>query len=131
MTGQSLEYQAWLRYADDDLKAAEELMKVQLYNVVCFHAHQAAEKCLKAFLVKHGVNPPRIHKLPELVNLVVEINSEFEVVRKDALILDMYYIPTRYPTAPVGSLPDGLPNRADALQALDKARKIRRLVGNE
>ncbi|SMB95842.1 HEPN domain-containing protein [Thermanaeromonas toyohensis ToBE] len=122
------EYMAWVRYADDDLKAAEELIKAGLYNLACFHSHQAAEKYLKAFLVKHRINPPRIHKLPVLVGLCQQAGAEIEELKEDALILDMYYIPTRYPTAPVGSLPEGLPNEDDAKKALDIAKRVRDFV---
>ncbi|MBO8169606.1 MAG: HEPN domain-containing protein [Thermoanaerobacteraceae bacterium] len=128
MTETSREYKLWLEYADEDLKAAEELIKVQLYNSACFHAHQAAEKSLKAFLVKNKVNPPRIHKLVGLIRLCKDIDEKFEQVRKKALRLDVYYIPTRYPNAPVGSLPDGLPNKKDADDALEIAKTIREFI---
>ncbi len=76
MTAGQQEYMAWLKYADDDLRAAEELIKAGLYNLACFHSHQAAEKYLKAFLVKHRINPPRIHKLPVLVSLCQQAGAE-------------------------------------------------------
>ncbi|CEP67141.1 HEPN [Moorella glycerini] len=128
MTGREQEYEAWLKYADDDLRAAAELIKAGLYNLACFHAHQAAEKYLKAFLVRHKVNPPRIHKLPTLISLCRQIAVEFEELQQDALMLDMYYIPTRYPNAPVGSLPEGLPNEADAQSAFDIAKQIQDFI---
>jgi HEPN domain-containing protein len=128
MTGREQEYEAWLKYADDDLMAAAELIKAGLYNLACFHAHQAAEKYLKAFLVRHKVNPPRIHKLPTLISLCRQIAGEFEELQQDALMLDMYYIPTRYPNAPVGSLPEGLPNEADAQRAFDIAKQIQDFI---
>lgn len=128
MTGREQEYEAWLKYADDDLRAAAELIKAGLYNLACFHAHQAAEKYLKAFLVRHKVNPPRIHKLPTLISLCRQIAGEFEELQQNALMLDMYYIPTRYPNAPVGSLPEGLPNEADAQRAFDIAKQIQDFI---
>lgn len=131
MTAGQQEYMAWLRYADDDLKAAEELIKAGLYNLACFHSHQGAEKYLKAFLVKHRINPPRIHKLPVLLSLCQQAGAEIEELeelKEDFLILDMYYIPTRYPTAPVGSLPEGLPNEEDAKKALDIAKRVRDFI---
>ncbi|MDN5347181.1 MAG: hypothetical protein PWP65_745 [Clostridia bacterium] len=128
MTARQQEYEAWLKYADDDLKAAEELIKAELYNLACFHSHQAAEKYLKAFLVKHRINPPRIHKLPTLLSLCQQVVGELEELKQDALMLDMYYIPTRYPNAPVGSLPEGLPNEVDAKKAFDIAKQIRDFI---
>lgn len=50
--GHNQEAGAWFRFATDDLQAAGELIKAGLHNLACFHAHQAAEKSLKAFYVR-------------------------------------------------------------------------------
>jgi len=42
--------------------------------------------------------------------------------------LRQIYMPTRYPDAHPGILPDGLPNKTQALEALETARKIFDLV---
>jgi hypothetical protein len=34
-----------------------------LYELLCIHAQQAAEKSLKAVLIHHGIAPPRTHNL--------------------------------------------------------------------
>ena len=39
-------------------------------------------------------------------------------------MLDRFYIPTRYPDALPGSLPEGLPGLDDATQALHIARQV-------
>lgn len=121
----SSEFEAWLKYADDDLAAAEHLFSVELYNLVCFHCHQAAEKTLKAFLISHGINPPRTHKLVTLLYMCTPKKPELEDLENDVIALDMYYIPTRYPNAPISILPDGLPNKKDAQNALAIAKNIR------
>jgi HEPN domain-containing protein len=124
----SSEYRAWLKYADDDLMAAKHLLKTELFNQVCFHCHQAVEKLLKAFLIRHEVNPPRIHNLNTLLNICAKKDPKLLELRQEVLALDMYYIPTRYPNAPIGSLHSGLPNKKDAETALAIARKIRERV---
>jgi HEPN domain-containing protein len=41
----------WLEFAEIDLKAARTLLKEgSLSPVVCFHAQQSVEKCLKALI---------------------------------------------------------------------------------
>ena len=40
------------------------------------------------------------------------------------MLLDRFYIPTRYPDALPGSLPQGLPRQADAEQAPRVARQV-------
>ncbi len=42
----------------------------------------------------------------------------------DCIALDIFYQPTRYPEAPTGSLPEGMPNREQAEDTLRKARSI-------
>ena len=54
----------WLEFAEIDLKAAKALLKEgSLSSVVCFHAQQSAEKCLKALIESKGLNPPKSHDL--------------------------------------------------------------------
>jgi HEPN domain-containing protein len=58
--------QEWLKYSQSDMIAA----RYMFYNVnpkqteisVC-HCQQCAEKALKAYLVAHELDPPKIHDL--------------------------------------------------------------------
>lgn len=107
---------------------AELAVEEGIWNQVCFHAQQCAEKSLKAVLSSHGHLPPRTHKLADLVSFLGE-----EVppdLGDDLLLLDRFYIPTRYPDALPGSLPDGLPCESDAREALTLARKIMGLAAS-
>jgi HEPN domain-containing protein len=45
-------------------------------------------------------------------------------LRLDITLLDRFYIPTRYPDALAGALPDGLPDATDAQEALGVARGV-------
>jgi HEPN domain-containing protein len=54
----------WLGKADVDLSAASVLLSVgELYEVVAFHAQQAAEKALKALLVARQVEFTKTHDI--------------------------------------------------------------------
>jgi len=44
----------WLDDAEDDLAAAKELYRAGRFAKACFLAQQAAEKALKALLIKRG-----------------------------------------------------------------------------
>jgi HEPN domain-containing protein len=46
-------------------------------------------------------------------------------------LLDQIYIPTRYPDAIPGTLPEGVPNKAQAVDALEMAQEIFDLVQEE
>ena len=46
----------WLEFAEIDLKAAKTLLEEgSLSSVVCFHAKQSVEKCLKALIESRGI----------------------------------------------------------------------------
>lgn len=101
----------WLEFAEIDLKAAKTLLEEgSLSSVVCFHAQQSVEKCLKALIESRGLNPPKSHDLLLLhgqVDKVIELDE-------DALAkLNQVYIDSRYP-ASLGSLPEGMPDVEDA-----------------
>ena len=44
----------WLRYAADDLRAAEITIEKQIYTIVCFHSQQCMEKGMKAVMEKYN-----------------------------------------------------------------------------
>lgn len=99
----------WLKYARDDITTAKVILPEGLFNVVCFHSQQAVEKSLKAFLREFQGKVPYIHILEELCSQCEEIDPSFAQFRDDCKFLDVFYQPTRYPEAPVGGLPKGMP----------------------
>jgi HEPN domain-containing protein len=119
---------AWLVFALDDARGAQRLYGAELWNLVCFHAQQATEKVLKAFLRAHMNQIPRVHSLAKLIELCSKIDRTFLRHKQLALLLDRYYIPTRYPEAAPGSLPEGLPEKDDAKLALQYMKRILKFV---
>lgn len=111
----------WLRFVTDDLRSGEVLLREGIFNMVCFHSQQAVEKTLKAFLRHHAQNIPFIHILEELCERCMEIDPSFAQFMDDCIALDIFYQPTRYPEAPTGSLPEGMPNKDQAEETLQKA----------
>lgn len=113
----------WLKFVTDDLRSAEILLREGIYNMVCFHSQQAAEKSLKAFLRHHNKSIPFIHFLEELCDRCSKIAPSFSQLRADCKAFDVFYQPTRYPEAPTGSLPEGMPNKEQAEETLQKAKE--------
>ncbi len=111
----------WLRFAREDLRMAELAIQEGLYNQVCFHSQQCAEKAIKGLLVFQGRTPPRTHLLGDLLPLLEPNPFDDELAIQ---LLDRFYIPTRYPDALPGSLPEGLPTSKDAVEALALARQV-------
>ncbi len=89
----------WLRHAEADLALARvPLPKGGLYELLCYHAQQAAEKSIKAVLVERGVPFPRTHALERLVDLLpgdIPRTPQLE----SAARLTVYATETRYPGA--------------------------------
>lgn len=124
----SAESERWLHFAQEDLRMAEMALPATIYNQACFHAQQCAEKALKGLLTLQGVAPPRTHQLADLLSLLE--SEPFGELGLEILLLDRFYIPTRYPDALPGALPEGLPGHHDAEQAVKVAREVLRVVTN-
>ena len=87
----------WLRYARSDLELAginrpEEV----LFEELCFHAQQAAEKALKAVLITKGISPPKTHNIRMLLDIISQVTIAPREV-EDAAGLTDYAVTTRYP----------------------------------
>ena len=72
----------WIRQRKD-YKTVEELCSKSLSefaDTICFHSQQCAEKYLKALLVKCGIEPPWIHELESLLDLLASKIPEIEKI---------------------------------------------------
>lgn len=108
----------WFEFANEDLIVARVSLEKEVYNQVCFHSHQGVEKMLKGYLVEKDKDVPKMHSVGALLKLCEKIDEKFRELTDRCIKLDDYYIPTRYPDALPGRLPEGLPNKEDAEEAL-------------
>jgi HEPN domain-containing protein len=114
-----LEVRRWLRYAQEDLEAAEALVG-QPYAAArhsCWLAQQAAEKALKAILVFLQVDFPRSHDLDVLRHLIPG-DWQVAVEHPDLADLTEWAVEARYP----GDWPEA--TAADARDAVQRARAV-------
>ena len=88
----------WIFKANNDLKAVEVLFKEDevLYDAVCFHCQQSAEKYLKAYLVSKNRDPEKTHIIGYLLNICIGFDKSFSELI-DAGILTYYAVEGRYP----------------------------------
>ncbi len=87
----------WIDFAKSDLALARvgRTPGVRL-GALCYHCQQAAEKALKAVLLRHHVEFPPTHNLRDLFNLLPPpVSAPSEV--KAACDLSGYAIKGRYP----------------------------------
>jgi len=87
----------WLRYARSDLALARgPATRDVMLESLCFHAQQAAEKSLKAVLVKTGVSFPKVHSIERLIDLLPPSVSRVPVLIAAAKLTG-YATTFRYP----------------------------------
>lgn len=113
----------WLEKARRDLIVAlNELSRSEpLTDVICFHAQQAAEKYLKAYLTWYEIEFPKTHDLEDLVLLAGQKDPEFLALKDEVAMLTPYAVETRYPEFEEPSL-------EDAKEAVQLAEKVRDFV---
>jgi len=89
----------WLTKADQDLAVAAHLLSEEapFLTAAAFHAQQAAEKYLKALLVRHQVEFPKTHDLGELLDLLATADAALAQQLRAAEGLNPYAVDTRYP----------------------------------
>ena len=70
----------WVEKASTDIKTAEILLKSDdcPTESVCFHAQQAVEKLLKAYLTAKGERTGKTHDIATLLEKCISIDEDFE-----------------------------------------------------
>jgi HEPN domain-containing protein len=87
----------WLNRAVSNLALAKSKVAGAYLEDLCFEAQQAAEKAIKAVMIKRSIEFPYVHDLARLLSMLEEAGEEIpEVVRK-AEELTRYAVVTRYP----------------------------------
>jgi HEPN domain-containing protein len=105
------EARGWLTTAEDDLDTAMILKREGNYAHSCFHSQQAGEKALKDLWYFADADPWG-HSIRKLIEDLEPVNSGFfsivQPLNRVAMVLDRFYVPTRYPNG----LPDITPDKA-------------------
>jgi HEPN domain-containing protein len=109
-----------------DYNTAETLLKfstgLDYTEAICFHAQQAIEKFLKAFLIHNNINIPRTHNLDYLLQKCIETDERFKILNVDNITdyaVDIRYAEDFY-----------IPDYEETNNALNKANEARKFVLN-
>ena len=111
--------QQWFDRAHEDLQVARLVLQERHFAHTCFLAQQCIEKSLKAYLLAKTNAYPRVHKLVDLLAECEALDSAFAAYHADCIVVDQYYIPTRYPDGVPGGLANGMPAETEAREALN------------
>jgi HEPN domain-containing protein len=87
----------WLNRARSDLAIAGQRLEGAYLEDLCYHAQQAAEKALKALLLKKVGTFPYIHDLAELLNQVEKAGVSVPAAIRECAALTEFAVAGRYP----------------------------------
>lgn len=90
---------SWLKKAERDFKVAERELSFDesFSEIVCFHAQQAVEKYLKAYLTSLELYFEKTHNIEDLVLLVAQKEAAILDFKEIGTELTPYAVETRYP----------------------------------
>lgn len=113
----------WLEKARRDLMTAKNGLESSepFTDIICFHAQQAGEKYIKAYLVWQEIEFPKTHSLEDLILLATQKDPSFSGLVEDAGILTPYAVEIRY-----GESEE--PLFEDAKKALEVTEQIREFI---
>ncbi|MGH2350277.1 MAG: HEPN domain-containing protein [Chloroflexota bacterium] len=127
MNDTQIEARRWWSQAQIDLDVVRTLQSGGHYAAACFHSQQAAEKALKSVLYSQGSRVVLGHSARDLVRQCQAHDSAFTALAADALLLDQFYIPTRYPNGLPSPVVPGEAYTAD--QAASAQQAAERVLG--
>ena len=90
----------WVKKAEDNYVSALALVRHRsrpVPDVVCNQCQQCAEKYLKALLIQHRCDFPKIHDLVQLEELVARMEPDVRLIHGGLAALNPYGIDVRYP----------------------------------
>jgi HEPN domain-containing protein len=112
--------QTWIAKAENDLLNIRNNLRAEQipWDTVCFHAQQAAEKVLKAFLVARGQVVTRTRDLVALLSEAVAAGGPLEHLEHDCRLLAPYAVLLRYPGVA------GEPSEQEGREAVAAAERV-------
>ena len=86
----------WCEQGKRDLERARLDIRFGYYEWACFTAQQGTEKVIKGLGLKLGISLWG-HSLTEMLKVLSSKIEIPDMIKDEARLLDMYYIPPRYP----------------------------------
>ena len=118
----------WLAQASREMEAGQSLLEHGFYWLVCFQAHQVAERAIKGYLWGVGDPAPRINSIVELATQAAKHCAGLRDIAPVACRLDQDFYQTRHPDLIPGGVPADQFTRSQALEALDRAQYVLSVV---
>jgi len=125
MTGKENVIKKWIQKAEVDIKTAKILIESEdpPTESICFHAQQAVEKFLKAYLTYMDIRAGKTHDIVALLEMCIEKDKEFKNLDTEKLgNLTFYAVDVRYPETLY------TPSLEEAQETLELAEKVKSFV---
>ncbi|MFN3411605.1 MAG: HEPN domain-containing protein [Exilispira sp.] len=116
-------YLDWFEQAKRDLEKAKLDYANKFYEWACFTCQQSAEKAVKALGMKLSFDLWG-HSIFQMLKVITEKIPIEEKLLNEAKLLDLLYIPSRYPNGFSIGKPSDYYTEKQALEAIDAAVKI-------
>jgi len=115
---------AWIRKAEHDILNIENNLDAKEipWDTICFHAQQAAENLLQAFLLTQGRDIQRTHDLVAILSECVKLNPNLSRLEDDCRKLTHFAVSGRYP--------DDLfePDERDGRNMVEAVKRVRESI---
>lgn len=121
MWDSAAEAERWWLQADNDLGFARIALREAYYHQACFTAQQAAEKAVKAVGYHLGDRTVLGRSVAGLVDRYQDRVPALAELRPASGVLDLYYIPSRYPNGLPGGTPFQVFTEDQARDAVEAA----------
>ncbi len=109
---------SWVEKGNRDLITAKKLLKESGFkDIIYFHAQQACEKILKAYLIHFNREYPKTHDIENLIELLLGFDPELKNWKENAAILSSYAVGIRYPDFDI-------PTQEDTEKAVEFSEEI-------
>ncbi len=115
--------QEWIDKAEGDWTILSREMRARknpVYDAVCFHAQQCAEKYFKARMQEAGIYFAKTHNLLNLLDDLLPLEPSWAILHQSASSLTIYAVKFRYP--------GNSANKAEAKDAVKHCRLIRKIA---
>lgn len=90
-------YLEWFKYAEGDLAVAKvKKSKKMLYETLCYHCQQTAEKAIKAIYIFYNLDFERTHDIDKLLK-ELQVHIDIPEVIHNTKHLSRYAVMSKYP----------------------------------
>jgi HEPN domain-containing protein len=90
-------YEEWLLKAQRDLDTAKALLEKVYLDTAIYHTQQCAEKALKGYCVYRLQPLIKTHDLEKILNICINLDSNFQCLDLFAMSLNGLDVRFRYP----------------------------------